>query len=717
MEKLALLDKEYLTGERGEAIESVKAVPRWTESQRREISAPAVEGKQNGTVLLSWLTGLNTDNRERIVANVVSDLLLGTPTSPLYAAILASPLGEDIADASGVYSDFYQMPFIVGFSGIAKANSEKAEAFFLDTLRSIVEKGFSKEEIEAVLSKAEFALREVQTKAGVRIAIKVIRGWERGLPPSSFLSSASLLEEIRAELEKDSRFFEHWIEKNLLENSHRLLLSAIPDKDYLKNEEKMISEAMETEKARYSEADEKSFNAFEESEDPAEERAKLPTLSVSDFPRDVISYDTGEKSGILTLSLPCTGRIIYDNLMFDISDFTLEELCDAYLLTKVFASSGTSRMVKAKLQSALQLAFGSITSYIEITSSLDGPKQFFVIKAKALSEKHKASLELLSSFLGEMKITASDVKDGLVDIISTLREETIYSGSYYMGLASTASINRVGYVSDALFGVGSWLWFEEAKNKPADYFLGRLEAIRSRIFSALRLSFQCAGEETDLESAASDAAALKNMLSKDKPESVPDLSLPGYSARAYIAPSSVAFNALSFASSERFTREQAAEVLLLSCLQSKALWNAIRSKGGAYGAEAHVDIIEETATFSSYRDPRVKGTWEDFLSVLKEAPVTQEDLDNAVITAVGASIKPLSPSAKATASIRNRLTGVSDELRRKKREWDLEMSLLDLEEARDRLLKYSEKASFATLVPSAVYEKEQLSMERVQLPF
>ena len=111
------------------------------------------------------------------------------------------------------------------------------------------------------------------------------------------------------------------------------------------------------------------------------------------------------------------------------------------------------------------------------------------------------------------------------------------------------------------------------------------------------------------------------------------------------------------------------------------------------------------------------GTKNDFLKVLQTAQITQADLDNAIITNVGGSLKPLSPAQRASVSMRQTLYGITYEDRAERREWKLSMTLKDLEEARVKLIEFAKKAGFATLVPKELYKVEGLTFEKVELPF
>lgn len=717
-EKLEFLAKNYLKENTGEKIELVNKVVAWNKPRRVVTTSPSVDNKQTGSILLSWLTTLNIDPAEELTANVLVDLLLGNPTCPLYSAILASGLGADLSEESGIYSEFYQMPFAVGFSEIEESKADKVEAFLLKTLEDISNREFTSQEIEAVLSRKEFSLREVKTLTGLRLFLRSIKGWERGVNPSFYFNSSALVEDLRAKLASNPHYFQDWIKTNLLNNPHRLLLVVKPDSSYLDKEKQVIDKVLLERTNDYSPVEEQRFIEFEATPDKEEEYAKLPSLNISDLPHDILKYDKSVDRGINTLLLPYSGGIIYSHLFFDITDFSIEQLKYTILLSRVLTSCGTNKASKEEAQTALRLNFGNISFYVESGSTINGEcKVYFVVSYSVLKEKLEDSLALLFDFLTNFKISVASIKDGLSDILSSFSEEVLSNGSYYMAMAAGRGLTKSLYLGEELMGATSWLWFETLKKANKQELKKELKELSKAIFAENRVSMQVASEKEELATAVSLSLKFKSSFATSNIFESEEIIIPTPMDTAFLSPTNVAFNAMVFPCSPWTSFAQCSEALFATVLQAKELWNVIRSKGGAYGASCQVDISERVFMLSSYRDPRVMGTKNDFLKVLKNAQITQADLDNAIITNVGGSLKPLSPAQRASVSMRQTLYGITYEDRAERREWELSMTLKDLEEARVKLIEFAKKAGFATLVPKELYKAEGLTFEKVELPF
>jgi Zn-dependent M16 (insulinase) family peptidase len=85
-------------------------------------------------------------------------------------------------------------------------------------------------------------------------------------------------------------------------------------------------------------------------------------------------------------------------------------------------------------------------------------------------------------------------------------------------------------------------------------------------------------------------------------------------------------------------------------ISNTILHRRLREKGGAYGGSAAYAERDGVFTMSSFRDPRLAGTYADFDAALTEmagADVSEETLEEAIICVIKRLDKPLSPSAQA----------------------------------------------------------------------
>jgi Zn-dependent M16 (insulinase) family peptidase len=131
----------------------------------------------------------------------------------------------------------------------------------------------------------------------------------------------------------------------------------------------------------------------------------------------------------------------------------------------------------------------------------------------------------------------------------------------------------------------------------------------------------------------------------------------------------VGFAALTLGAAPFASAEQVAETTLAHELSTGALWEEIRMKGGAYGAFAHIDALEQTFSLSTYRDPNPLGSLDAFSTILQDVasqPVDEDFLEKAIIGTYAKMTHPLSPSQQGFVDFRRFLSGISDQQRQQR---------------------------------------------------
>lgn len=145
---------------------------------------PAAEGgelKKKHMVCLNWLiSDKPLDLETELALGFLDHLLLGTPASPLRKILLESSLGEAIV-GGGVEDELLQPQFSIGLKGVSEEDIQKVEDLVMDTLKSLAEKGFDTEAVEASMNTIEFSLRENNTGSFPRGLALMLRSMVRTL--------------------------------------------------------------------------------------------------------------------------------------------------------------------------------------------------------------------------------------------------------------------------------------------------------------------------------------------------------------------------------------------------------------------------------------------------------------------------------------------------------------------------------------------------------
>ncbi|MDP3179357.1 MAG: hypothetical protein Q8M76_15720, partial [Spirochaetaceae bacterium] len=142
--------------------------------------------------------------------------------------------------------------------------------------------------------------------------------------------------------------------------------------------------------------------------------------------------------------------------------------------------------------------------------------------------------------------------------------------------------------------------------------------------------------------------------------------------------------------------------VLAHLLTTGPLWEELRVRRGAYGASCHVDGLESTMSFSTYRDPRPVQAFGFFREALAAVAAGKHSsqIEEASLGAAGRDLKPLLPEERGLIDFKRSLYGITDEIRQMKRDEILEVDPEALSREAARLADACDEAA-AVLISHA----------------
>ena len=129
--------------------------------------------------------------------------------------------------------------------------------------------------------------------------------------------------------------------------------------------------------------------------------------------------------------------------------------------------------------------------------------------------------------------------------------------------------------------------------------------------------------------------------------------------------------------------------ILAHWITNTALWEQIRTVGGAYGAFAWPDTSERIFGFATYRDPKPLRSLQVFQQVIAqaaEACLTQEELDGVITGCYSKEVQPKSPSSRGSVGFLRYLYGYTQETKKKKLELLVQAKPENIRQAAQNLL-------------------------------
>ena len=271
----------------------VPSQPRWSTS--RETSAPYRLAKnedpaKKGQACVAWLMTDIKDGFEILVLAVLEQILLGNSASPLRKALMDSGLGSAPSDVFGFDADNRDTLFVCGLKDVAVSSAKQIETLVMETLSSLADQGIDPRLIDAAIHQIEFHKKEVTNTPypyGLKLVLSFLGSWLHGGDPIRFLELDAYFERLRRELGQ-GEFLEGKIRHYFLDNSHRLLLTLVPDQQLEEKEHMRTVGVLDRIKQNLSESqldrikqDAQSLQALQEKE---EEISILPTLALEEIP-------------------------------------------------------------------------------------------------------------------------------------------------------------------------------------------------------------------------------------------------------------------------------------------------------------------------------------------------------------------------------------------------------------------------------------------------
>ena len=733
-EKLQMLDSEYLRSYAKLNVDSLPPLSEpWKAPRKTSFTSPVEEGEaENGnSVVLSWATCEASDPLSLITLSTLVDILLGNPGAPLYKALLDSKLGKDISPESGMSADFREMPFTVGFKGIDSEKAEEAQELILSSLKDIAAKGLDSDLIASSMKRSRFKQQEIPGgfPNGFRALNRSLKGWLVDHSPSATIGTTAPLQALEQALTENPRYFEEWIQQHLLDNPHRCLVTVKADSDHekrqLANIEKYAqaqAQALGKKGLKTLAQQNEHFVAFENEGDTTEDKEKVPYLKLEDLP-SVIEPNTYEEHFIagrpLFLKKMFCNKIAYADFAFQLEDLTERELLLLPLYIRLLQMTGIGDMEYPQVANRLKHLTGDTNLYVEMGSSHEGPdKMLLVCRARTLVEDFNEALTFLHSLFTAANVTDLErLQAALTNLKGDYVDNITYAAHSFASLAASSIFSEIQYEGEQLAGLDQWFFLENLHDEQLFLVSKEFKALQEKLNNRKRLTLHLGCDE---ELVPTLVPSYEKFVQLFEEKEAIEAKLRSYekvsqgithAVELYRLPSTVSYSAYVLRSSERGSDEQAAQVLLGQIMTGNDLWEKVRAQGGAYGVSAHADVMEELFFFSSYRDPRIAGTFSDFTKILElytTKEVDPKDIENALITTVGNDLRPLSPAQNSILSFRRILYNITDEFRTMRRNQLLGMTSEHLNEGAKALLAHTKtEDSFVAIAGLQLLETEK----------
>jgi presequence protease len=715
--------------------------PRFLTPVRRSIHypiPPEESTEDKALVGFGWLTCHLLDQFEALALSILEIILMDTDASPLKMALLKSGLCKQASSA--IEDDASEIPWFIILKGCHEDRAEEIERVLKETLETVVKEGISLEMIENAIHQLEFHRSEITgdyAPFGLSLFMRSALLKQHGAQPDEGLRILSLFEGIRRKNLESPHYFTELIKKYLLDNTHFVRITMIPDKNLGKEEADRERTFLDEIRSHLSNdqidtilAKSAQLEAYQNKENN-ENLDILPKVSLSDvslIPRDYLLKE--ERVGSLTVfSHHCfTNDIVYADLVFNLPDIPEEDLPYLRLLTVMLSQIGCGGRDYKENLDYIQGNTGGVGATLSLNLQADDHNSFtptLHIKGKALYRKDQK----LFSLIHEM-VTSADLHD-----VERLK---IIILKHYSGLESSLNHNALKYainlsssqlhvsakIANDLYGLNYfWKIREIATNfdDEAPKLISKLEEIYLKIM-CVGNPHLVIGCDAVMYQKMKDHGfyGLMDLEAKSYTPWTDGYSLDFVPSQARIIASPIAFNSHVFPTVS-YTHPHAPALHIVTFLfDNITLHTRIREQGGAYGGGAASNTMSGIFYFYSYRDPQIAKTLQAFheaIDTILHGDFDEEDLEEAKLEMIQVLDSPISPGSRAEAAYGWMREGKSLDMRNTFRSKILALTKEDIIEAvKQEIVPNIAKGSTVVFAGKELLEKENPVLESLGYP-
>jgi len=630
---------------------------------------PVLEGAntENQTYLsLNWAAGHNTDQALNMSLDILCEVLVNQESAPIRLALQKAGIGQDVSASSNNYK---QNLFQIVVQNANPGDQEKFYEIVVKTLEEVIKNGLDKKDLEGVINRKEFQLREGNdAQKGLTYIFQSLPGWFFADDPFLGIEYEKPLSRVKTAL--TSKYLESVIQTYLLDNPHSLLLTLKPKPGLDKEKSLKVAEELKAYKSTLNPSaidalarETKDLIDYQKKEDTPEALATIPMLAIKDINPKATFYSVDESK---TSNIPLlyheefTNGVVYINLFFDMRVLPVELIPYASLLSNVIGLLNTEKYTYAELNQQLNIQTGgfntSLKTYTEDMSD-DNLIPKFVVSSKALKDKMDKLFELSAEILEKTKYNdTARLKTLLIRHQSQLDAELKGNGFAVASRRLPSYFTNQGMFTEQTRGLNYYFFVTDlTKNfeKDADQLCSTLKKVVSLLFTKENMIANVTGGKEEKDAFTKGFEILTNSIPEGKPIYHPWTFNLENKKEGILAASKVQYVVEGYNFKKLGYSWDAKMRVLSQILSTDWLQTRIRVVGGAYGGWSTFSI-NGLVTFNSYRDPNLRETLDNYqatVEYLRNFSADERAMTRYIIGTIAGLDSPLTASGKGELAV------------------------------------------------------------------
>ena len=600
--------------------------------------------------------------------DIIDDILLGSSNTKFRKYFIDNNICEDVY--SYLQKDRKEAVYSIIFKYVRDDKLTELDKLYKELLSDIINTGFDYEQVQASINKKNFSIKEEVNKTsspkGVSYAIRLLRTW---LYDEENILKAFDLDGIVNSLQQNcnEKNFEKLAKNFILENNKQAVIHLLPTTEKENKEKDLISYKSKLSEKEVEEILEKTkkLQEWQASTDKKEDLEKIKSVDA----REVELKNPFNKTNFETINNikyshfnTITNGISYSKLLFDITDFSIEQLQYASLLTYLLFNFNTKEKTEAEVVKEISANLGGLSSHIDVFRKYKSDKceVKFIVGAKNLVEK----AEKLVTIMEETTLNADfDNKEALYSVLLEIKlmlDNKFKNSGHAFVARRISSYNSIhgkltSYHSEYdfyLFIEGLLDNFEQNITNIQD----NLYKVVKLIFNRSRLLVNFVGDNEEYINYKKIILSYINKLPNDinKQDGFNIVLKEDNYSEGFYFDSLVQYVGVGY----NVGHYSGTHLVLRHILSLDYLWNNVRVRNGAYGSGAIFSTFGDF-TLWSYRDPNLTETLDIYYNIaeyIANFDADNNELNKYIIGALNTLDVLMSPSAQASYSLAQYLT-------------------------------------------------------------